>query len=47
MTLFQDIPRLITLILSVIMLAIVGYGFASGNLDAFLTALREDRKSVV
>jgi len=41
MSLFQDIPRLITLILSIVMLLIVGYGFANGDLDAFLTALRE------
>ena len=41
MTLLQDIPRLITLILSIIMLTIVAYGFATGNLDAFLIAMRE------
>lgn len=41
MTLLQDIPRLITLILSIIMLAIVAYGFGTGNLDAFLIAMRE------
>ena len=29
----------LALILSVVMLAIVGYGFATGNLDAFLAAL--------
>jgi len=38
---FQDVPRVITLILSVVMVLIVAYGFANGNLDAFLAALRE------
>jgi len=40
MTLFQDRTRVLVLILSVVMLGIVGYGFATGNLDAFLAALR-------
>ena len=39
MNLAQDPARLIVLLLSVVMLGIVGYGFASGNLDAFLAAL--------
>lgn len=39
MNLAQDPVRLIVLLLSVVMLAIVGYGFASGNFDAFVTAL--------
>ena len=42
MNLAQDPARLIVLLLSVVMLGIVGYGFASGNLDAFLAALFSD-----
>ena len=41
MPFLQNIPQLIVLILSLVMLGIVGYGFGAGNLDAFLTALRE------
>lgn len=41
MSLFSDPARLIVLILSVIMLLIVGYGFQAGSLDAFLAALNE------
>ena len=39
MNLAQDPARLIVLLLSVVMLGIVGYGFASGHLDAFLADL--------
>ena len=42
MTLFQDPARLIVLVLSVVMLGIVGYGFAAGNLDSFLADLASE-----
>jgi hypothetical protein len=41
MSFLQNVPHLIVLILSLVMLGIVGYGFAAGDLDAFLLALRE------